>query len=144
MKVFLGADHAGYKLKEKIKKFLAKKSTQFEDFGTNSEESCDYPDFAKKVAKAVQKNKGSFGVLVCGTGTGTAITANRFKGVRAVQATTNYLAQMAREHNNANVISLGARVTPEKDALKFVETILKTPFSNEERHVKRVKKIDSK
>lgn len=141
MEVFLGADHAGYRLKEKIKETLSKKGIESKDLGTDSEESCDYPDYAKKVAKAVQKNKGSFGVLVCGTGTGTAITANRFKGVRAVQATTEYLAKMAREHNNANVISLGARVTPEKDALKFVETFLKTPFSNEERHARRVKKM---
>ncbi|MBI2598342.1 MAG: ribose 5-phosphate isomerase B [Candidatus Diapherotrites archaeon] len=141
MKVFLGADHAGYKLKEKIKQFLEQKKIGFKDFGTNSTESCDYPDFAKKVATAVQKNKGSYGVLVCGTGTGTAIAANRFSGVRTVQATSEYLSKMAREHNNANVISLGARVTPEKDALKFVETFLSTAFSKEERHVRRVKKI---
>ncbi len=141
MKVFLGADHAGYALKEKIKEFLSKKNIETADLGTNSEESCDYPDFAKKVAKAVQKNKGTFGVLVCGTGTGTAITANRFKGIRAVQATTDFLAKMAREHNNANIISLGARIVQEKDALKFVETFLNTPFSTEKRHKRRVKKM---
>ena len=141
MKVFLGADHAGYALKEKIKEFLSKKNIETADLVTNSEESCDYPDFAKKVAKAVQKNKGTFGVLVCGTGTGTAITANRFKGIRAVQATTDFLAKMAREHNNANIISLGARIVQEKDALKFVETFLNTPFSTEKRHKRRVKKM---
>lgn len=141
MKVFLGADHAGFGLKEKIKANLLKRKIELKDIGTNSKESCDYPDFAKKVAKAVQKNKGSFGVLVCGTGTGTSITANRFRGVRSVQATTNYLAKMAREHNNANVISLGARVTKEKDAIKFVETFLSTPFSEEQRHARRVKKM---
>mgnify|MGYP001601236325 CR=1 FL=1 len=144
MKVFLGADHAGYQLKEKIKKELAKKNIKFKDLGTNSTESCDYPDYAKAVAKRVQKEKGSIGVLICGTGTGTAITANRFKGVRAVQATTEYLTKMAREHNNANVISLGAQVVSEKDALHFVDVFLNTSFSKEERHTKRVKKIDTK
>jgi len=141
MRVFLGSDHAGFKLKEKVKKFLSKKNISFKDVGTHSAKSCDYPDYAKTLARMVQKNKGSFGVLVCGTGTGTAITANRFNGVRAVQATSNYLTKMAREHNNANVISLGAKIIKEKQAIQFVNTFLKTPFSKESRHARRVKKM---
>ena len=143
MNVFLGSDHAGFKLKESIKKFLEKKGHKFKDLGTNSEESCDYPDYAKKVAKSVQKNKNDFGILICGTGTGTAITANKFKGIRAVQATNTFLAKMSREHNNANVLSLGARINSEKEALEMVDVFLNTAFSSDERHKRRVEKIES-
>lgn len=142
MTVFLGSDHAGFALKEKIKKFLEKKGVKFKDLGAENDQSSDYPDYSKKVAKMVAKSKKDFGILVCGTGTGTAITANRFSGVRAVQATSTYLAKMAREHNDANVLSLGSRVSSEKEALEMVETFLNTPFSGEERHVRRVKKIE--
>ncbi len=144
MKVFLGSDHAGFKLKEEIKKFLEKKGIKYADMGTDSEEPCDYPDYAKKVAKEVAKNKNDLGVLVCGTGTGTAITANKVKGVRAAQATNTFLAKMAREHNNANILSLGARVNTPKEALEMVDVFLNTPFSNEERHKRRVKKMEKK
>lgn len=142
MAVFLGSDHAGFLLKEQIKKELKKKGISYEDLGTDSDESTDYPDYALKVAKAVAKDKKSFGIIVCGTGTGTAIVANKVKGIRAAQATSVYLARKSREHNNANVLSLGARVNTSKEALEMVDVFLNTPFSSEERHRRRVQKID--
>lgn len=141
MKVFLGSDHAGFGLKEEIKKHLHKKGFEVQDLGTDSEESTDYPDYAAKVAKNVASGKGALGIVVCGTGTGTAIAANKVYGIRAAQATSVYLAQMAREHNDANVLSLGSRVTKTKEALKMVDAFLSTPFSNEERHRRRIQKI---
>ncbi|MBI4044606.1 MAG: ribose 5-phosphate isomerase B, partial [Candidatus Diapherotrites archaeon] len=138
MKVFLGSDHAGFKLKEEIKKHLQKKGFDAQDLGAHSEESTDYPDYAAKVAKNVAKDRDALGIVVCGTGTGTAIAANKVKGVRAAQATSTYLAKMAREHNDANVLSLGSRVTKTKDALGMVDVFLSTPFSGEERHRRRV------
>lgn len=141
MRVFIGSDHAGFALKEEIKKHLKKKGFDTEDLGTNSEESTDYPDYAGKVAKKVAKEKDSLGIVVCGTGTGTAIAANKVKGIRAAQATSVYLAKMAREHNDANVLSLGSRVSNTKDALEIVDVFLSTQFSKEERHKRRVDKI---
>lgn len=141
MKVFVGSDHAGFALKEEIKKHLQKKGFEVQDLGTNSEESTDYPDYAAKVAKSVAKGKSALGIVVCGTGTGTAIAANKVKGIRAAQATSVYLAKMSREHNDANVLSLGSRVSKTKDALEMVDVFLSTPFSGEERHRRRVEKI---
>jgi ribose 5-phosphate isomerase B len=143
MKVYLGSDHAGFGAKEELKKFLSGKGIGFEDLGTNSTESCDYPDYALKVARKVAKNKGSLGLLVCGTGTGTSITANKVKGIRSAQATNEYMAKMAREHNDANVLSMGARINSKKEILKMADVFLSTPFSNDERHLRRVKKMNA-
>lgn len=141
MKVFVGSDHAGFELKKEIKKHLEKKGFETSDLGTDSIESTDYPDYAAKVAKSVAKDKNSLGIVICGTGTGTAIAANKIRGIRAAQATSLYLAKMAREHNDANVLSLGSRVTKTKEALEIVDAFLSTPFSGEERHKRRVEKI---
>ncbi|MBS3058901.1 MAG: ribose 5-phosphate isomerase B [Candidatus Diapherotrites archaeon] len=143
MRIIVGADHAGFRLKEKIKEHLKRKGFEVVDEGTDSEKSCDYPDFAVKVAEKVAKSPKSIGIVVCGTGIGTAMAANKVKGIRAALATNEYMARMAREHNNANVLSLGARVSKEKEALEMVDSFLGTDFSLEERHRRRVKKIDA-
>ena len=141
MKVFLGSDHAGFELKNEIKKYLKEKTIENHDLGCRSTDSCDYPDFALKVAKEVVGNGGSIGILICGTGIGMCMAANKVKGVRAALCTNEYMARMAREHNDANVLCLGARVLGKDAALKIVETFINTPFSGEEKHKKRIKKI---
>ena len=145
MKVILGTDHAGYKLKEALKKFLVSESYKVEDLGANSSESCDYPDFIYPVAKKVGKDKDAKGIILGGSGQGEAITANRVKGVRAAVYYGGPLdiLTLSREHNDANILSLGARFVSEKDAKKAVLLWLKTAFSGEERHIRRIKKIDA-
>ncbi len=140
MKVAIGSDHAGYELKEKIKEFLKANHYEFEDFGTDSKESVDYPDFAKRVSEAVL---GGFnlGILICGSGIGMSMSANKFPGIRAAFCTSPGLAKAGREHNNANVLTLGARFTDEKTAKETVKAFLETDFNDEERHLRRVRKI---
>ncbi|MBW2968901.1 ribose 5-phosphate isomerase B [Candidatus Woesearchaeota archaeon] len=141
MKIILGADHAGYKLKEIIKKFLIKKKIEFEDTGTNSTEPVDYPDYAKKVARKIQKNKNNRGILVCGSGTGMCIAANRFKKIRAVSAYDEYSAKMSRKDNDSNILCLRGRKFNPKKAKKLVNIWLKEKFSNKKRHKRRIRKL---
>ncbi|NPA41084.1 MAG: ribose 5-phosphate isomerase B [Aquificae bacterium] len=140
MKIALGSDHAGFALKERIKKFLIEKGYEVLDFGTTSEESTHYPLFAQDVALAVQKGEADRGILVCGTGIGMSITANKFRGVRAALCCNEYMAKMSRLHNDANVLCLGDRVLGEDLALAIVETWINTPFEGG-RHAKRVELI---
>ncbi|GAB6066214.1 ribose 5-phosphate isomerase B [Aquifex pyrophilus] len=140
MKIAIGADHAGYPLKEKIKEFLMKEGHEVIDFGTHSTESTHYPLFAKEVAKAVQEGKADRGILICGTGIGMSITANKFPGIRAALCTNEYMARMSRLHNNANVLCLGERVLGVELALSIVKVWLETPFEGG-RHEKRIKLI---
>ena len=140
--IYLGADHAGYSLKEKIKKVLLRKKIPFRDLGTDSLESVDYPDYGKKVARAVVKNKGSKGILVCGTGTGMVIAANRIKGARAVVAYDNYSAKMSRLDNDSNILCLRGRQFSADKAKKIINVWLKTKFSQKLRHKRRVRKLD--
>lgn len=142
MKVYIGSDHGGFQLKEKIKGLLEEKGLEISDLGTQGTESCDYPDFAKAVAEKVASEPEAKGILICGTGIGMSMTANKAKGIRAALCHNEFTAQMAREHNNANVLCLGERVLDESTALKIVEVFLETGFSGEERHARRVKKID--
>jgi len=142
MRVAIGSDHAGYHLKEKIKEFLLSKGYEVMDFGTNSEESTDYPLYAQKVALAVQKGEAKYGILICGTGIGVCITANKFKGVYAALCTNEYMARMSRLHNNANVLCLGGRVLGEDLAVSIVEAWLSTEFEGG-RHERRIKIIKS-
>ncbi len=128
MKIAIGADHAGYELKEKIKQRLAQEGNDVHDKGTNSTESVDYPDFARLVGEEVARKDADLGVLVCGSGIGMSIAANKVSGVRAAHVTNMYEAQMAREHNNANVVTVGSRVLDEWTAIQAVETFLHTPF----------------
>ena len=139
-KVCISSDHAGFALKEKIKDFLVNKSISVIDLGPYTNDSVDYPDYAKKVAKRLILKKSDAGVLVCGSGTGMAITANKFKGIRAAQCYNKSSTILSREHNNSNIICLGSRMLKYQDALKYVTYFLNTKF-NAGRHQKRVNKI---
>jgi ribose 5-phosphate isomerase B len=140
MKIALGADHAGFELKDKIKQHLSGQGFEVHDEGTNSGESVDYPDFAKKVAEDVTAERATMGILVCGTGIGMAISANKVPGIRAANCSTVFEAQMSREHNDANILALGARVLEPQAALEIVDTWLNTKFAGG-RHQRRLDKI---
>lgn len=141
MKVIIGSDHAGFKLKEKIKKYLKMKKIEYLDLGTDSLESVDYPDYALRVAKQVAGNKDRRGILVCGTGTGMTIVANKVKGIRAVAAYDVYSAKMSRIDNDTNILGLRGRYFPYEKVKKIINVWLNTPFSGEQRHKRRLKKI---
>jgi ribose 5-phosphate isomerase B len=141
MKIALGADHAGFELKEKIKQKLAAEGITVDDRGTTSTVSVDYPDYARAVAEEVAANGADLGILVCSTGIGMSIAANKVPGIRAAKVDTEFEAERSREHNDANVLTLGAQTISEDEAYKVVDTWLKTPFSNGERHERRVQKI---
>jgi len=140
MKVAIGADHAGYELKEKVKKYLEKKGIETEDVGTFSKDSVDYPDYAFEVASQVSDKKIDFGVLVCKSGIGMSIAANKFKNVRAALCFSPEMAKLARSHNDANVLSLSQEFTKVDDAYKIIDTWLATNFEGG-RHERRVEKI---
>ena len=139
----IGCDHGGFELKQEIIKYLTKKGIDFEDFGCFSEASCDYTDYGKAVAEAVAAGKYEKGILICGTGIGISITANKIKGIRCALCSDCFSAEATREHNDANILALGGRVVGVGLALKIVDTFLNTPFSNEERHIRRISKIES-
>ena len=139
-KIFISSDHAGYKLKEAIKLHLSKKKLSFQDMGPYNDNRVDYPDFAHKLAKRVKKNKNNFGILVCGSGMGMNISANRHKNIRAAQCFNLKSTKLSRLHNNANIITLGSRLLTKKTALSCVRVFLNTKFEGG-RHSKRIKKI---
>ena len=139
-KIILASDHAGFNLKKNIKKFLIKKGKRILDLGTENTTSVDYPDFAHLLSKKMKKNNRQLGVLVCGSGIGMSITANKHKNVRAALCYNVKSARLSREHNNANVIAIGARLTKKNVALKCVNTFIRTNFKGG-RHLKRIKKI---
>jgi ribose 5-phosphate isomerase B len=139
--IYIGSDHAGYGMKKEIVNFLKGRGKDTVDLGAFSEDSVDYPDIAREVAEKVSENPGSQGVLICGTGTGMVMVANKLDGVRAAVATNETMAEMARRHNDANVITLGARLMNIELAKKLVGIFLDTPFDAEERHKRRVAKI---
>lgn len=141
--IAIGSDHGGFELKQEIIKHLTKKEIGFEDFGCFSEASCDYTDYGKAVAEAVAAEKYEKGILICGTGIGISITANKIKGIRCALCSDCFSAEATREHNDANILALGGRVVGVGLALKIVDTFLNTPFSNEERHIRRISKIES-
>lgn len=140
MKIAVGADHAGFELKNRIKQHLGEQGIAVFDEGTNSADSVDYPDFARKVADNVAEQRATYGILVCGTGIGMAISANKVPGIRAANCDTVFEAQMSREHNDANVLALGARVLEPKAAIEIVNAWLTTKFAGG-RHQRRVDKI---
>ena len=140
MRIVLGADHAGYELKDKIKLHLQRKGFEVYDDGTNSGESVDYPDYARRVGEDVSRERADMGILVCGSGIGMAIAANKVPGIRAANVSSEYEAQMSREHNNANVLALGARILKEDTAFRIVDKWLSTQFAGG-RHERRVEKI---
>ncbi len=140
MKVAIGADHAGYLLKEAIKRHLAKGDIPFSDIGTFKMDSVNYPEYGYKVSVSVASGGYDFGILICGTGIGMCITANKIKGIRAVQAYTVEQAKLSRLHNDANILCLGGRIINEEEAISIVDTWLNTSFEGG-RHVTRLKLI---
>ena len=142
MKVAIGSDHAGFEEKEKLKKTLDEIGVEYEDLGTNSVDSVDYPDFAQRVGEAVAGGKAEQGILVCGSGIGVAMAANKIRGVRAAQAWNEETARLARQHNNANVLTIGARVLPTEEIPKIVRAWFDAEFEGG-RHAGRVAKISA-
>ena len=140
MKLAIGSDHGGFRLKEAIKTYLLDHNYEVTDFGTESEDSCDYPDFALPVAEAVAKGEYDRGILICGTGIGIGIVANKVKGVRAALCHDTFSAEACRNHNDANILTMGERIVGEGLALKIVETFLNSDFEGG-RHQRRVDKI---
>lgn len=140
--IALGSDHGGYALKREIMKHLEERGMEYKDYGCYSEESCDYPEFAHAVGKAVAAKECELGILICGTGIGISIAANKIKGVRAALCHDCFSAQATKEHNDANILAMGARVVGVGHALKIVDTFLDTPFSNDERHIRRIAAIE--
>lgn len=141
MRIALGADHAGFRLKEIVKKDLLAAGHQVEDFGTHSEEMVDYPDFAAPAAQAVAEGKADRAVLMCGNGVGVCMTANKIPGIRAVLTSDTYTARTSREHNDTNVLCMGGRVVGPELARDIVKVWLSTDFSGDERHVRRLGKV---
>ncbi|MGI6395098.1 MAG: ribose 5-phosphate isomerase B [bacterium] len=142
MKISIGADHGGFELKVKLVEFIKSLNYELIDNGTFSSDSVDYPDFAKLVAKDILEKRADFGVLICGSGIGISVAANRFKGIRAALVTREEFASLSREHNNANVIVFGGRFTSFEDAKTYLKIFLSTDFQGG-RHQKRVEKIDA-
>jgi len=139
-KICIASDHGGYNLKESIKDFLIKKNVSIIDLGPRENKTVDYPDYAKKLSNRIKAKKSDIGILVCGSGTGMAISANKIKKIRAAVCYNTKSTRLSREHNNANIIALGARLTNKKMSLKLVEIFLKTKFEGG-RHLKRINKI---
>lgn len=141
MKIALAADHGGYELKERIKVHLQQKGIEFLDLGCNTEESVDYPNYGKACGEAVVNGEADSGIVICGTGIGISIAANKVKGVRCALCTSLFMAEMARKHNNANVLALGGRILMPELALDIVDVFLTTEFEGG-RHQRRVDLID--
>lgn len=140
--IYIANDHGGTNLKLEIVAYLKELGYEVENLGTDDNASVDYPDYAKKLCKKVLKDEGSKGILICGTGIGISISANKFNGIRCGLCNDVFSAKATREHNNANVLALGARVTGSGLALMIVKEFLETPFSDDERHINRINKIE--
>ena len=140
--IAIGSDHGGFELKQEIMAHLTKRGLEFKDFGTYTPDSCDYPVYGRAVAKAVASGECERGIIICGTGIGISITANKIPGIRAALCTDCFCAEATRLHNDANILALGGRVVGPGLALKIVDTFLDTPFSGEERHKRRISMIE--
>jgi ribose 5-phosphate isomerase B len=141
MKIIIGVDHAGFKYKDSLIKLLKSMGHSVEDAGTNSSESVDYPDYAEKVSRTVACGGADSGILICGTGIGMSISANKVKGIRAALCWNVEGAVLAREHNSANVLCMGARLLSLENCIEITKTFLNTPLGNNERHLNRINKI---
>ena len=139
----MGCDHGGYDLKEKVKAHLIKRGYEVTDCGCYSKESCDYPEFARAAANAVAEGKADRGIVICTTGIGVSITANKVKGIRCALCHNEHTATMTRLHNNSNMLAMGAGELTEEEALKITDIFLTTEFSGEERHERRVNQIEA-
>ena len=140
--IAIGSDHGGYEYKEALKAHLADRGFEVRDFGTDSTEACDYPDIAKPLCESILSGEAEKGILICGTGIGMSITANRYVGIRAAVCTEEFSVNATREHNDANVLCMGARVISLDKCIKLADIFLDTPFSNDERHIRRISKIE--
>lgn len=140
--IAIGSDHGGFALKKALMAHLDKRGLEYKDFGTYSEASCDYPAYGKAVANAVAGGECERGILICGTGIGMSMTANKIPGVRAAVCGDCFSAEATREHNDANILCMGARVVGEGLALKIADTFLDTHFSKDERHIRRISQIE--
>ena len=140
--IAIGSDHGGFELKQAIMKHLKERGEEFKDFGTYTPDSCDYPVYGRAVAKAVASGECDRGIIICGTGIGISITANKIPGIRAALCTDCFCAEATRLHNDANILALGGRVVGPGLALKIVDTFLDTPFSGDERHKRRISMIE--
>ena len=140
--IAIGSDHGGFELKKKLMEHLRERGLEYKDFGTYSSASCDYPVYAKAVANAVASGECDRGIIICGTGIGVSMTANKVRGIRAALCGDCFSAEATRQHNDANVLCMGARVVGEGLALKIADTFLDTPFSNDERHIRRISMIE--
>ena len=140
--IAIGSDHGGFALKKALMEHLDKRGLAYKDYGTYSEASCDYPQYAKAVANAIVSGECERGILICGTGIGVSITANKIPGIRAALCSDCFSAEATRQHNDANILCMGARVVGEGLALKIADTFLDTPFSNDERHKRRISMIE--
>ena len=142
MNIIISNDHAGVELKNKVKDYLESKGYKLKDFGNNDGESVDYPDIIHPLAKEISENNDSKGIIMCGTGNGVSMVANKYEGVRAGLCWSKEIAELIRKHNNANILSLPARFISIKDALEIVKVFLETDFEEGGRHERRVNKID--
>lgn len=140
--IAIGSDHGGFDLKQEVMEHLKERNIEYKDFGTYTKKSCDYPVYAKKVAEAVLSKECELGILICGTGIGISIAANKIKGIRAALCHDCFSAEATKSHNDANILAMGARVVGPGLALKIVDTFLDTPFSNDERHIRRINLIE--
>lgn len=140
--IAIGSDHGGYELKKELIKHLEERNLKYKDFGTKSSDSCDYPVYAKEVAKSILSGECEKGILICGTGIGISITANRMKGIRAALCHDCFSAEATRAHNDANILAMGGRVVGPGLAIKILDTFIDTPYSQEERHNRRIRLID--
>lgn len=140
--IAIGSDHGGYALKQEIMKHLKERNIEYKDFGCYDENSCDYPVYARLVAHEVTEGRSDKGILICGTGIGISISANKVPGIRAALCTDCFCAEATRQHNDANVLCLGGRVVGAGLAIKIVDTFLDTPFSEDERHKRRIQQIE--
>lgn len=140
--IAIGSDHGGFELKKAVMAHLEKRGLKYKDFGTYTKDSCDYPEYGRAVAQAVASGEFERGIVICGTGIGISIAANKVPGIRAALCGDCFSAQATREHNDANILAMGARVVGEGLALKIVDTFLDTPFSNDERHIRRISLIE--
>ena len=140
--IALGCDHGGFELMQDVIKYLESQNIEYKNYGTYSNESCDYPVFTKSVANAIVSGECEQGILICGTGIGISIAANKIKGIRAALCGDCFSAKATREHNNANILAMGARVTGPGLAIEIVKAFLGTDFSNDERHIRRINQIE--
>lgn len=140
--IAIGSDHGGYQLKQEVIEHLKARGIQYIDCGSHSEESCDYPVYARKVADTILSKEAQLGILICGTGIGISIAANKIKGIRAALCHDTFSAKATKSHNDANILAMGARVIGAGLALEIVDAFLDTPFSNDERHIRRINLIE--